>query len=618
MKKVIMWIIIMIMLLSGCTAEEAAAPDGAAKLGSTSPLMQGREVASEEGNAWYLNCDAITDIPYARLCEWGNELLIWGEVYDADTGGYVYCIRTIDLESGQQTKELKVPYTGFTTVQFMKDYICFNDSSTGQISVYNRQLTLEKELSYTPDRHSWYVGTDFQTLYSTFHLDGNVWKIDLENQTEMQLFPDARSVAVCAVYEDSMLVSCLNNDGDEIYELDLATGEMKKIEVDGYFGSVEHVENTWLLQSGAQSEWVIMQEDTLQKIIDDDSLFMLLNSGHIYRWDVMRTESYRVYESNGDHVSSLTPLEGGSLYLTGDLVWVEAYNGYFTVQTDGAASRLVFWDISCAQEGDPLTLVPYKAEEEFSEAGQKAEALSEQYDVEICILDECSYEYGEYCANMILREDTLQSAMDQLEAILVMYPEDYFSQLQYGDFEELRIELVGNFYEAEDMYHLGLDAPVVCYEQRDNAHVLAVNVNEWFEFTLHGKIAEIMEGFLAYDAAQRPEALFNRVEFEWMHRQREGYVFPYGDVNNLPDYAIQACEEGYFANYRACLSPLDDRISVWQYAMTADNQNGMDQRIFSEKPELLNKLGLYDMYIRDAFDTTGWPEVTRWEEPIYG
>ena len=38
---------------------------------------------------------------------------------------------------------------------------------------------------------------------------------------------------------------------------------------------------------------------------------------------------------------------------------------------------------------------------------------------------------------------------------------------------------------------------------------------------------------------------------------------------------------------------------------------------FTEGSPLRDKLAYYAACIRDSFDTTGWPEVTLWEEPLY-
>ena len=38
--------------------------------------------------------------------------------------------------------------------------------------------------------------------------------------------------------------------------------------------------------------------------------------------------------------------------------------------------------------------------------------------------------------------------------------------------------------------------------------------------------------------------------------------------------------------------------------------------VFDTYPHIREKLDYYCRCIRDSFDTTGWPEVTRWEQPL--
>ena len=86
------------------------------------------------------------------------------------------------------------------------------------------------------------------------------------------------------------------------------------------------------------------------------------------------------------------------------------------------------------------------------------------------------------------------------------------------------------------------------------------------------------------------------------------YCQSYTDV---PDSYYYDGNEDYFIDIYSRTFPSEDRARVMEYAMIGA------EFCFDTYPGLVEKLRYYSECIRDGFDTTGWPEVTKWEEMLF-
>ena len=68
-------------------------------------------------------------------------------------------------------------------------------------------------------------------------------------------------------------------------------------------------------------------------------------------------------------------------------------------------------------------------------------------------------------------------------------------------------------------------------------------------------------------------------------------------------------EYGYFVDSYSTINPTEDRARVMEYAMSS-----YGAWTFEDAKGLTEKLDYYCRCIRQAFDTTGWPEIVRWEQ----
>ena len=77
---------------------------------------------------------------------------------------------------------------------------------------------------------------------------------------------------------------------------------------------------------------------------------------------------------------------------------------------------------------------------------------------------------------------------------------------------------------------------------------------------------------------------------------------------NLPNLQ----EQGWFVDSYGAVNASEDKAQIMAEAMKRDNEG-----YFLTRPGLWTKLDYFSRCIRDAFDTTGWPDVLTWEQYLY-
>jgi hypothetical protein len=121
--------------------------------------------------------------------------------------------------------------------------------------------------------------------------------------------------------------------------------------------------------------------------------------------------------------------------------------------------------------------------------------------------------------------------------------------------------------------------------------------------TYYHEFSHIIDSFLEWDAMQRTDAIFS--EDVWCDLNPSwfpGYSYSYAYEQYVQDYTC-------FIDSYSTIYPTEDRARVLEYAMVE-----YDYDYFEEGTVLAQKLAYYCQCIRDAFDTTGWPDTVLWEQ----
>ena len=134
-------------------------------------------------------------------------------------------------------------------------------------------------------------------------------------------------------------------------------------------------------------------------------------------------------------------------------------------------------------------------------------------------------------------------------------------------------------------------------------YLMVMDVEDCYVETYHHEMSHIIDTYLEWDAGMREDALYS--ETAWADLNPSwftGYSYDYSVQHDLIDYT--AFIDGY-----ATISPTEDRARVLEYAMYE-----YGAWAFENAPVLQKKLDYYCRCIRDAFDTTNWPDTVLWEQ----
>ena len=294
-----------------------------------------------------------------------------------------------------------------------------------------------------------------------------------------------------------------------------------------------------------------------------------------------------------------------------DFVWSGYWDGYFFADFDGVSSRLMFWDVNAATEGDDLPMSPLGEAQQSQpvvepQLYERAEALSKRFGVEIRIAEQCEMSYTHYDTYALTDPTFIRSALDVLENALSQYPDGFFRQLCYGSVESIRIELVGGM-TLKDTVKDRTDDPNAFAQNRGSYYLIALDGFMIRQQTVFHEFSHIIDKRLEWDSMIREDAIYS--EEAWLALQPEGFQYAMSYIDTSE--AMQAyMKTDYFVSDYALTFPTEDRAVLMAAAM---EQNSWD---FEAGSGRRTKMQFYADCIRDCFDTTGWPATTIWEQVL--
>lgn len=363
--------------------------------------------------------------------------------------------------------------------------------------------------------------------------------------------------------------------------------------------------------------------------------------------DEAEEQSYRTYayDRTGACVSAArypgdTDGDGESdVYIASDPVYFEKYNCCLTLVCglDGGG-RLLVWDLSVqgeasdglelysaaedvpsseedgADDGSTVTNIPDRDGYDWgalSDVRERANALEDACGISIYLGPEVPSCVGSYGVAQCLDGDALAAAMDALEEILALYPENFFSQLLYDDLQGIRIYLTGAIRgDAEGM----LSDPSGYVENINNYMVMVLDTEQFWnwDYTVNHEISHMIDRRLAFRAQFRADALFSEEAWNAYNPAGFSYLQTYDGYDEAWDWDWSA----YFVDSYGITYPTEDRAELFGMAMSDYLYDGLYDYLFTSDSVLTEKLRYYCACIRDGFDTAGWSEVMPWEKYV--
>lgn len=247
--------------------------------------------------------------------------------------------------------------------------------------------------------------------------------------------------------------------------------------------------------------------------------------------------------------------------------------------------------------------------ENLAEVRARADELEKTYGITILMSNQCALA-ASYCTLPIVTTDsaglydevgTIDAALDSLEEVLQMYPEDFFRQFRNEAGERGLLVLlvediepgsrtIGVSYTMGQWYPIAVDIT--------SGQVRNTYAHEIWHAT-ENRINDVDEGALDLEAWEDLNpAGFRYTGYTDDYMWDTQYTYLYGDPQ----------EEIYFVDPYGKTKGQEDRARLMEYVMCTDWHG----KKMMEKPVLRAKMQLLCDAIREAFDTSNWGEL-HWE-----
>lgn len=615
MKKKLLGFICLIVLLSGCHNEPAQVvqttpPETETETQPTVsnlPLLEQGMILEESGNLRYIPNEELEQMTAPALHLLGNGLLL------SEQGENTLALKHISLEDGRLLTKASVAAGPDTKLYIGNGEIGLCDRESGRITVLDEDFQIQRTYTIPLEGDEWYLNSELGLLY-VFYSDQGLLVRDLDSGEEAWLVDNAFRLSgkgagsgyVVFRYTDradqKTCFRCLN----------LSTASLETLPVDSAVSGGIRQGDTWLLQSRDSEgcHFLVAGESGHSFLWTDSAVRLLAHRRHLLMTDPSG-RNLTLYSSEGQFLSRCSLPQNSNSAVGNDFIWSGYWQGYFFTDFIDSHYRLMFWYVNDHGAGENLQLSPLDAVQEPQYVVdralyERAAELSERFGVEIRIAEQCGLDYSHYDTFPLMDPVFIRSALDVLEDCLSQYPEGFFRQLPYDTVETIRIELVGGLTAKEDIdtHPVSVGAFV---QNRGSCCCIVFDGFLIGRQTVFHEISHVIDRKLEWDSLIRENALFREETWLSLHPEGFRYAMTYTEI---PEELLAFIENGYFINEYSLTFPTEDRAVLMAAAMENFSWD------FSPGTGRRAKMEYYSACIRDCFDTTGWPEVTLWEQVL--
>lgn len=605
MKK-LLCLLLTIFLLAGCQAQPEP---------TTEPTEPSVPTLAETGKAWD-ESGALLQIPldvpdlwqYTSIVDYNGDILLWGrDTHREGQEKIMLCL--LDAETGDilATNEVEAKY--YQEPQPLGEALYLCDSENGQVLELDKGLQIRHLWEAKADYGSWYMGTD-----TTLYRFGDGTTLSTTNLTTNQtnnLVENASGLMVLSADGSQLTLEYTNDDtAEHIYAcLDLTDGTLSTPPFEEDIITLSRLGDTWLCGLERDSDVYYLGSDNQPLRVErEKKTLRLLEDGHILETDYYYNINAKLYDLEGKFLSGCTLSDTGEYFLNYNMVWSESQGGYFLLLDNyDSGRRLLFWDISKGTEGEDLAFEPLPPEsEQMQQLRQQADALEEEYGVQILLGDRCQTEFIDFTAERTEDYEAIRTELYELETALSSYPEGFFRQLRYYSVRGVQIQLVGQLTPLDGFGRENGSYAAFTYIGENQFEIVS-NVYATTTESYYHEFSHNIDNHLEYIASTTEETQYS--EDEWMTLNPEWFEYSY-DYQSEFEPIPEGCED-YFLDSYSTIKPTEDRAQIMEQAMMA--YSGW---MFEEYPRLYDKLEYYCRCIRESFDTTGWPETTLWEQHL--
>lgn len=607
MKRLICIFLMLCILLSGCSEVGETLPT--TQMPTTEPrptLLEQADIWDEAGVLRELPLEQLNGSTDLRMEMFGEYLLLWNMIYDSDwiTG---VRIQLLELDYGTVVAEQTVEISDWVEPQIQENRICICDGSSGKVTVLDGNLNERGSWSVEPDSNYWIMGWGSE-LYIMDNLQ--IRCLDLDTGAERIVMDRAKGIYASRITPEgaNLWFTDVDMGMTRTAYLDFAAGGVRYQPFTGSYTEAIYLESNWLCRfyndgrfyrlGNGQQAWDIQLEGGMLRLMPEGYLLEeSVDGAHLY-----------LYDLNGTYLTGCEYASDGTCFSGVNPVWSEKLGGYLfpVYDYENNVTKLLLWNLENSQVHPDLKLQAVDTsvtEDDLNrENRERAEALGNRFGVKIWVGSDCQTEFFDFTATHLLDPQQIHTQLSILETALSAYPEGFFRQLRYGDYQQIHIHLVADLMAKPHYGNGGSYGGFTC--PMDGYYLMVINTNYAAEGTYYHEFSHIIDDYLEWDSWNREGAMYS--EDGWMAMNPEGfdYTWDYAVVQDFREDWDQ-----YFIDQYAMINSTEDRARTLEYGMY-----GYMQWRFDEMPGVLEKLRWYAACIRDAFDTGDWPEELLWEQ----
>lgn len=603
--KRILYLLSVLLMLSGCARNPVETAMPVTTVPVTEPpvpwIHQNGTDWDREGNLRQLHLTVPDGIQFNNALEFDGDLLLWSiDNHLRDVYTLELCL--MELDTGTVTASRELVCSEYVDPQVLGQTLYICDQTEDRILSLNTSLQTEKQWDAGEWEGTFVMGAD-ETLY-IYDWNGNVTRLDLKTGETAPLMPDCY-IDYFTAREDYASIQYLEPDTGAAQHIlmDLHTGDFLEPPRQNNYSDLFYSQGTWLCESyrygnisyvgtsGEDFRSASLGSDML-KLLDGNTLLLTSEEGC----------AMSIHDITGKALARAILTEQPYSYNCIDVIPSDAFGGYFLLLNDYSGSlRLLYWDIYQGEPGNDIPFAPIsKPDEAEAAVRSRAQELSNHYGLNILVGTDCGTVFFDFSAEQVTDWEAVDYALDVLENALDDYPEGFFRQLRYGDIRRTEIHLAGTLTATNGEYTDSYEAFV---QDNYDCHVMVADITLADEGTYYHEFSHVIDSFLEWDAMNREDAVFSEETWcDFNPHWFPGYTYDYSREELVQDYSC-------FVDSYSTINPTEDRARVLEYAM-ADYGTWT----FEGCEVLTNKLDYYCRCIRDAFDTTGWPETVFWEQ----
>ena len=607
MKRLVCMMLMLCVLLSGCGEAGETVPT--TQIPTTAPqptLLEQAENWDEAGVLLELPLEQLKDSADLRMEMFGDCLLLWNMIYDNEWICGIR-LRLVELDYGTVVAEQTLEITDWFEPQVQKNRICICDSFTGKVTVLDENLNVIQTWTLEADWNSWIMGWG-----SELYIFDNVQIrcLDLDTGEERIIMDRASGIFASEVTPDgaNLWFTDVDMGMERTAYLDFAAGGVRYQPFAGSYTQGTRLGDTWLCRFYNDGRFYRLGND--QQAWDlqlEGGMLRLMPEGYLLE-ESMDGEHLYLYDLNGTYLTGCDYNLSGIYFGGVNPVWSEKLGGYLfpVYDYENNNTRLLLWKLENSQNHPDLEMrevdTSVTEDDQNRQNREWAEELGDRYGLKIWVGEECQTEFYDFTAAHLLDPQQIYTQLSILETALSGYPEGFFRQLRYGDYQQIHIHLVADLMAKPHYGNGGSYGGFTC--PMDGYYLMVINTNYSAEGTYYHEFSHIIDDYLEWDSWNREGALYSEDGWTAMNPEGFEYTWDYAVVQDFRDDWDQ-----YFIDQYAMINPTEDRARTLEYGMY-----GYMQWRFDEMPGALEKLRWYAACIRDAFDTEGWPEELLWEQ----